>query len=195
MFDKLKSLVFEDEKKVEVAPVVAAPAAFVMTSSATGGVNAEMMGILQGAMSNNKTSHTTFIETAAKIAGVIADEATRYKTAAASIGADKATLLSAVDSYGPILASEKAAFQQNLDATLGNEINLLISTNTTISGQIADLNKQLSALAEENLRNLQDISERQNQYSGFVKDFDATLAKVTSDLETERKKLDIYLGG
>lgn len=199
MFDKLKSMVFveKEEKAIEVIlpAVVAPPATFVATSSATGGINVEMMGILQGAISKHQTAHTTFTETATKIAGVIADEATRYKTAAASIGADKPTLLAAIDSYAPVLAAEKAAFQQNIDATLGANIESLTAANAVISTHIDDLNKQLSSFTEESLRNQQSIFEAQNQYASFVKDFEATLVKVTSELDTERKKLDIYLGG
>lgn len=67
MFDKLKSLVFEDEKKVEVAPAAPAPVSAPMgyaPTAGTGTVNTEFLGILTDAMTSQKTVYTTFKETA-----------------------------------------------------------------------------------------------------------------------------------
>jgi hypothetical protein len=154
-----------------------------------------MLAILQNALSSNKTVYTNFKETSDKIAGVIADEATRFKTAAATIGTSKAELLSALDTAPSILAGEKQGFQNNLDSTLGEVIKIATTQLEQFNATIAELNSQLSTATEGKLKQEQLISESQNQYASFVKDFEATLAKVTSDLETERKKLDIYLGG
>lgn len=195
---KLKNLVIEEEKPVVAAPAVPAPVSTPMgyaPTVGTGTVNTEFLGILTDALSSQKTVYTTFKETADKIAGVIADEATRFKTAAASTGANKADLLACIDALAPVLDIQKSQFTNNLNGTLGTDIQNLDAECKDLDAKIADLNAQLSALTETKLKKERDLSDAQAQFAGFTKDFEVTLASVVSNLDVERKKLDIYLGG
>ena len=198
LFSKLKSLVIEEEKPVVAAPAAPAPVSAPMgyaPTAGTGTVNTEFLGILTDAMTSQKTVYTTFKETADKIAGVIADEATRYKTAAASTGANKVDLLACIDAIGPVLDLQKSQFANNLNSTLGLDIQNLEMDCKELDTEIAELNAKLSALTESKLQKEKALMDSRAQFAGFTKDFDVTLASVVSNLDVERKKLDIYLGG
>ena len=201
ILDKIKSAVWEEEKKPEAVAIkpetasatVPAAQATSFIGGVTGTVNEEILNILNAALTSNKTVYTTFKETSNKISGVIVDEATRYKTAMATIGTTKEDLISALDGCTAILDSEKQKCTSNLDATVGKEIGVQTQHNEQLDKAIADLNSQLSQLTEEKLKTEQLLGELQTQYATFGKNFDATLASISNELNVERKKLEIYL--
>ena len=198
MLDKLKSLIFEEEKPVVVAPPAASSPTIPLSPvalSVPGAINTDMMSILTDAITSTKTVYTSFTETIQKISGVIADEATRYKTAVATIGTTKSDLITCIDNLKPVLELQRTQFTNNLNATLGTDIENLVMDIKELDNTIADLSAKLSIATEDKLKREATKAESDAEYAKFVSDFEITIAKITSNLDTERKKLDIYLGG
>lgn len=176
-----------------------------VTPVSTGGVNDKFLEILFGVLDKNNQpgfDYLEFRQALLNLANMPMDEATRYRSAfamAQTMGVTTAKLVETAKFYLQLLGQEndrfREAHQQQRDKLIGNRENEIRDLEVGIqqkSAQIAELQKQI-ADGELRMENLKlEIHENTVKIENTRADFEASLAHIASQIESDVAKIQQY---
>lgn len=169
------------------------PAAPVVNS---GRFNQEMYEKLKSALDRSRGKgpcFMSFMDSVNAMTAVDIDEVTAFKGSAATAKMKKETLIASANDYLKTLEAEKAKFSQELDSKIGKDILLLETGIKSDETQMAELTAKLEALSSQKIAKEKQRADLTAKKSDIASQFEASSARVASELDTNIKKITAYL--
>lgn len=208
MFEKLKSAIFEAEPVKAAAPAPAGPVlqagnsvlgttAYTPTLTTSGAPVANdeifvaLLGNINAAVNPNPVVALDEMVQTMLTTGL--DEGNRIKASAAALKIAFSDVDQCVTALQMKLGVEKDNFTAQriggLDADIANDAQALETVKINIEAAIAKLNE----MSQTRDALIAQINQKQADRNNEVAVFEATVVKVNSKLEEERRKMQVYL--
>lgn len=208
----LKNLIFKQKPEAAPQPTIvqqqSAPiqTQYISNSSSEDFNNflAQLEEALDAANMPNTQDYMDLRTALKNMSEISIDEPSKYKAAFATLqaaGCDLKELLNSFDYYENVLTTEEHKFNEAVEASASDsvgkdqkELNRLMKENSDKSAQIQQLTNEIN----ENTQKINTLqvsvsngSAKVNQKKG---DFEAALKKVQDELESDKKKVETYIG-
>lgn len=185
MFQSLKNLVFVDDAKPATAqaapPQQTASAPSDVQVSTTGGLDtATLETMLHGRIQGNEefALANEFLKVNESLVAIIADEATRFKAAAAASKSDPALLVASVGSFEASLAAENENFNTSFVGAAENEIATLEQCITASAAEIQRLTEELGRVSAEKTAHDNELIAKKSDLAKSKIDFASVSDKI-----------------
>jgi hypothetical protein len=185
MFDKLKSMLYEDAAPAPQAPV--APATASVAGSApiavTLGpvVNVDMVAAIRKAVFGRNTAFTQLLSASEALADVIPDPTMRLKAAHKTGGAGRTgkQIADAVDVHLQDVDGEELRFKNLIDSKVQNEVG-------SIDGQVQVATSQAAQAAQE----IEQLNQRIGGLQKLIADMNGKATELSAQSVAKRTELD-----
>lgn len=216
MFDKIKSMMFEDDTaqpKATATSQASTPTVLNTTQSVpmgivpSGGFSEDFRNrLMQVMQDNNQTGfdYLEFKQALLNMQSIPMSEKDKYASVhavASTAGAQLNYIISSIDIYKQKLEEEKARFQQAVESQKSTEVenreSQKLSNESTIKqlyDKISEMNAQITSLNNENAKLGIEISEHSAKIANVETSFNITYNTVMQQLDEDKQKITTYLG-
>ena len=190
-YDKPKEEVKPQESQQLSQP---APSAYQFSPTSST-INTEIYSALNTNINNAVTPNnlSKLLEMAETMKSAIVDEGTRIKASAAALKLPTADVNTTIDSILEALTKEEAEFNSTVIAQMGQEFEGINTSITNTNSQIDELVAKLNAATAQRDELVGQANMKQDEKTNLAASFVSTKNQVIAELESNRKKIQIYL--